>query len=83
MSAAETALHTQIHMLYSDHHGWLHGWLRKKMGCSHRAADLAHSVGAKLLLDGCQAVPRLGVDVAALGCDFYVFSAHKDRKSVV
>jgi len=42
-----------------------------------RAADLAHSVGAKLLVDGCQAVPRLGVDVAALGCDFYVFSGHK------
>ncbi len=42
-----------------------------------RAADLAHSVGAKLLLDGCQAAPRLGVDVASLGCDFYVFSAHK------
>ncbi|MEL6709121.1 MAG: cysteine desulfurase [Pseudomonadota bacterium] len=42
-----------------------------------RAADLAHSVGAKLLLDGCQAAPRLKVDVAALKCDFYVFSAHK------
>ncbi|SFS05680.1 cysteine desulfurase [Sphingomonas jatrophae] len=44
---------------------------------ARRAADLAHKVGAKLLLDGCQAVPRLPVDVAALGCDFYVFSAHK------
>ncbi|WP_082472679.1 cysteine desulfurase [Sphingomonas sp. Leaf357] len=42
-----------------------------------RAADIAHSVGAKILLDGCQAVPRLGVDVAALDCDFYVFSGHK------
>jgi len=42
-----------------------------------RAADLAHAVGAKLLLDGCQAVPRLTVDVAALGCDFYAFSGHK------
>jgi cysteine desulfurase/selenocysteine lyase len=42
-----------------------------------RAADLARHVGAKLLLDGCQAVPRLAVDVAALDCDFYVFSAHK------
>jgi cysteine desulfurase/selenocysteine lyase len=42
-----------------------------------RAAALAHSVGALLLLDGCQAVPRMPVDVAALGCDFYVFSAHK------
>ena len=42
-----------------------------------RAAELAHRVGAKLLLDGCQAVPRMALDVAALGCDFYVFSGHK------
>jgi cysteine desulfurase/selenocysteine lyase len=42
-----------------------------------RAAAIAHKVGAKLLLDGCQAVPRLPVDVAALDCDFYVFSGHK------
>lgn len=42
-----------------------------------RATELAHKVGAKILLDGCQAVPRLPVDVAAIGCDFYVFSAHK------
>ncbi len=42
-----------------------------------RAAAIAHSVGAKLLLDGCQAVPRIAVDVAALDCDFYVFSGHK------
>lgn len=44
---------------------------------ARRAADLAHAVGAKLLLDGCQAVPRLPVDMAAIGADFYVFSAHK------
>ncbi|MXO70472.1 SufS family cysteine desulfurase [Alteraurantiacibacter buctensis] len=42
-----------------------------------RAAELAHRVGAKLLVDGCQAAPRLKVDVAALDCDFYAFSAHK------
>jgi len=42
-----------------------------------RAARIAHKVGAKLLLDGCQAVPRLAVDVAALDCDFYAFSGHK------
>ncbi|WP_245640879.1 aminotransferase class V-fold PLP-dependent enzyme [Sphingomonas taxi] len=42
-----------------------------------RATDLAHGVGAKILLDGCQAVPRIAVDVAAIGCDFYVFSGHK------
>ncbi|MEO6361059.1 MAG: cysteine desulfurase, partial [Sphingomicrobium sp.] len=42
-----------------------------------RAAKIAHSAGALLLLDGCQAVPRLPVDVAAIDCDFYAFSGHK------
>ncbi len=42
-----------------------------------RAAEIAHGVGAKILIDGCQAVPRLAVDVMALDCDFYVFSGHK------
>jgi cysteine desulfurase/selenocysteine lyase len=44
---------------------------------ARRAAEIAHSVGARLLLDGCQAVPRMPVDVADLDCDFYVFSGHK------
>jgi cysteine desulfurase/selenocysteine lyase len=44
---------------------------------ARRAADIAHSAGAMILLDGCQAVPRMSVDVAALDCDFYVFSGHK------
>jgi len=38
---------------------------------------LAHERGAHVLIDGCQAVPRLPVDVAALDCEFYVFSGHK------
>jgi cysteine desulfurase/selenocysteine lyase len=44
---------------------------------ARRAAELAHRVGAKLLLDGCQAVPRMPVNVADIGCDFYTFSGHK------
>ena len=44
---------------------------------ARRAADLAHGVGAKLLLDGCQSAPRMALDMAALDCDFYVFSGHK------
>jgi len=44
---------------------------------ARRAIKLAHGVGAKVLLDGCQAAPRLALDVAGLDCDFYVFSAHK------
>jgi cysteine desulfurase/selenocysteine lyase len=42
-----------------------------------RAAEIAHGKGALLLLDGCQAVPRLHVDVAAIGADFYAYSGHK------
>jgi cysteine desulfurase/selenocysteine lyase len=38
---------------------------------------LAHARGVPILLDGAQAVPHLAVDVAELGCDFYVFSGHK------
>jgi cysteine desulfurase / selenocysteine lyase len=38
---------------------------------------LAHRQGAKVLIDGCQAAPRLPVDVQELGCDFYAFSGHK------
>jgi cysteine desulfurase/selenocysteine lyase len=37
----------------------------------------AHDVGALALVDGAQAAPHLMLDMSALGCDFYVFSAHK------
>ena len=42
-----------------------------------RMAELAHAVGAVVLIDGAQAAPHLRVDVRALGCDFYAFSGHK------
>ncbi len=37
----------------------------------------AHAVGARVLLDGAQAIPHQRIDVQALDCDFYVFSGHK------
>ena len=39
--------------------------------------DAAHAVGAKVMLDGCQSVPHMPVDVRALDCDFLVASGHK------
>ena len=39
--------------------------------------DKAHAVGAKVIVDGAQAVPHIQVDVKELDCDFYVFSGHK------
>ena len=37
----------------------------------------AHARGIPVLVDGAQAVPHMPVDVQAIGCDFYAFSAHK------
>ncbi len=42
-----------------------------------RIADLAHAVGAQVLIDGCQGIAHETVDVQALDADFYVFSGHK------
>ncbi len=42
-----------------------------------RIAHAAHAVGALLLVDGCQAAPRVALDLQALGADFYVLSGHK------
>jgi cysteine desulfurase/selenocysteine lyase len=39
--------------------------------------EAAHAAGALVLFDGAQGVVHAGVDVQALGCDFYVFSGHK------
>ena len=39
--------------------------------------DAAHAVGAKVLVDGAQAIAHTLVDVQALDCDFYAFSGHK------
>ena len=39
--------------------------------------ELAHKVGAKVLVDGAQAVPHMPVDLTELDADFYAFSGHK------
>ena len=44
MSATENALNHEISTLYSNHHGWLQGWLCKKLGNAFDAADLAQDL---------------------------------------
>jgi len=39
--------------------------------------EMAHAVGALVLVDGAQAVPHVPVDVQAIAADFYAFSGHK------
>ena len=38
-----------VEVLYVDHHSWLTGWLRRKLGCPHSAADLAQDTFMRLL----------------------------------
>ena len=67
-------------MLTEDHRVVAFAHISNVLGSvldARRAAEIAHSKGALLLLDGCQAVPRLPVDVTTIGADFYAFSAHK------
>lgn len=40
--------HEQVGHLYSQHHSWLYAWLCKKLGCSHRAADIAQDTFVRL-----------------------------------
>lgn len=48
MASAPT--HTeQVEGLYSDHHGWLRGWLRKKLGCAEQAADVTQETFLRIL----------------------------------
>ncbi|MCW5298773.1 sigma-70 family RNA polymerase sigma factor [Herbaspirillum lusitanum] len=38
-----------MHSFYSSHHGWLFGWLRKKLGCAHNAADVAQDTFVRII----------------------------------
>ena len=42
-----------------------------------RIIEQAHALDIPVLLDGCQSIPHMPVDVTALDCDFFVFSGHK------
>lgn len=37
-----------LHDWYSDHHHWLHAWLSRRLGCPHRAADVAQNTFLRL-----------------------------------
>jgi cysteine desulfurase (EC 2.8.1.7) len=50
------------------------------LGCINPVAEItaaAHKVGAKVLIDACQSVPHMPIDVQAIDCDWLVASGHK------
>lgn len=49
MPTQDALRHEQLHTLYADNHRWLYTWLCKKMGCVHRAEDMAQNTFLRLL----------------------------------
>ncbi|HMN43771.1 MAG TPA: sigma-70 family RNA polymerase sigma factor [Povalibacter sp.] len=49
MAGSESVLQREVGALYSDHHGWLRSWLRRKLQCPEQAADVAHDTFCRLL----------------------------------
>ncbi|MGK9066451.1 sigma-70 family RNA polymerase sigma factor [Stutzerimonas chloritidismutans] len=49
MASSGTLRQQFLHQLYVDHQGWLNGWLRRQLGCSQRAADLAQDTFVRVL----------------------------------
>ena len=49
MSTGEPAFQAAISNLYCEHHGWLFGWLRRKLGCARNAEDLAQDTFTRIL----------------------------------
>lgn len=73
MSAFEKMLDDRVKMVSVGH-------VSNALGTINPIDDIirmAHSVGAKVCIDGAQGVSHWSVDVQALDCDFYAFSAHK------
>ncbi|MDO8343157.1 MAG: cysteine desulfurase [Cellvibrio sp.] len=73
LSAFESMLDAHVKMVAVGH-------VSNAMGTINpieKIITLAHAVGARVLIDGAQAVCHWAVDVQELNCDFYVFSAHK------
>ena len=50
MPNAQYVLNDTVEGLYHAHHNWLTGWLRRRLGCPHSAADLAQDTFVKVLL---------------------------------
>lgn len=64
MSSADIATQ-QVRVLYTDHHDWLYGWLRRKLGNACDAADLAHDTFLRLMLSW-RSAAQLGEEPRAL-----------------
>lgn len=70
VALAETAIGLPINALYLDHRGWLHAWLRRRLGCAWTAEELTQDTFLRLLsgpLPGTVREPRAWLSTVAHG----------------
>ncbi|MDI3147855.1 ferric citrate uptake sigma factor FecI [Serratia nevei] len=58
MSATASAPHAALSRLYATHHAWLQGWLRRRLGCTFDADDVAQDTFMRLLKSDAAATLR-------------------------
>lgn len=78
---ATAGLHEQIGTLYSEHHGWLAGWLSQRLKCQHLGADLAQDTFVRLFagrLPGNLENPRAYLTTVAKG----IVNTHLRRRNL-
>jgi len=73
MTAADDMLQSPVKMVAITHVSNVLGTINPVREITARA----HAIGAKVLIDGAQAVPHMTVNITEIGCDFYAFSGHK------
>ncbi len=73
LEAYETLIGPRTRMVALSHMSNVLGTINP----ARQLIEIAHAAGVPILLDGCQAVVHMPVDVQALDVDFYVFSSHK------
>lgn len=73
MTAMDDTLQPPVKMVAVTHVSNVLGTINPIAEITRRA----HTIGAKVLIDGAQAVPHMPVNLTEIGCDFYAFSGHK------
>lgn len=82
MITAKYPLQLDMGLLYGEHHAWLFGWLRKRLGCGHSAADVAQDTFLRLISVG-DKLPQLAEPRAFLTTTAKRLLADRHRRQVV
>lgn len=78
MSVLDDPLGSTVERLYSDHHGWLCGWLRRKVGDTFVAADLAQDTFVTVIAAG--SAPQIQAPRPFLATIARRLVAHRQRR---